>query len=116
MLKFFIPIIEDAHICVIYYTGKVKISRGEVKSLTKSGRIYIQQSRPASLTGSISTIICETVSKIEDKPISKIEDISIKARLQWCMLYCGGSIRIKDDFSKFSKEKKIKFDSELFNW
>jgi len=116
MLKFFIPIIEDAHICVIYYTGKVKLSRGEVKALTKSGRIYIQQSRPASLTGSISTIICETVSQIEDKPISKIEDISIKARLQWCMLYCGGSIRIKDEFSKFSKEKKIKFDFELFNW
>jgi len=116
MLKFFIPIIQEAHICVIYYTGKVKLSRAEVKDLTKSGKIYIQQSRPASLTGSISTLISETASLVEKKPVSSIDDLSIKARKQWCMLYCGGSIRIKDDLKKFSKEKKVKFDYELFNW
>lgn len=116
MLKFFIPIIEDAHICVIYYTGKVKLTRVEVKALTKSGKIFIQQARPASLTGSISTIISETHSQLEDKKFRSVDDMPIKARKQWCMLYCGGSLRIKDDFQKFSKEKKIKFDFELFNW
>lgn len=64
MLKFFIPNIEDAHICVIYYTGKEKLTRGEVKDLTKSGKIYIEQSRAKSLTGSVSKIITETVSQI----------------------------------------------------
>ena len=42
MLKFFIPTIQEAHICVIYCAGKVKLSRAEVKDLTKNGKIYVE--------------------------------------------------------------------------
>jgi len=116
MLKFFAPLLSDCHVSIIYYTGKERLSNAEVRRLTSNGKLFIQQSRPESLTGTVSTLITTTESLFTGKYFSSIDRIPLKSRKHWCMLYCGGSKRIRDQFQDFSSEKHINFEYELFDW
>ena len=120
MLKFFVPLIkQDATIAIIYYTGKEALSGADVKAvLSGTDNIFIQQSRPESLTDTVSTIITSTESITGGTLHSKhrVQDVPSSIRKQWCILYCGGSTSIKDMLKDYSKKVKVKFEYELFDW
>lgn len=52
----------------------------------------------------------EAVSQIN---IDSMDEESLRA---WCVLYCGGSQKLKDDLRRYTKEKKVKFECEKFDW
>lgn len=120
MLKFFVPLFEkDATIAIIYYTGKEILSDAELKGLSSSKNIFIQRSRPSSLTATVTTVITSIESLTggtAGSVASSVSDIPAKIRSQWCLLYCGGSKKIKEMFREYAKEEKIKFEFELFDW
>ena len=117
MLKFFVPLLRDATIAIIYYTGKEALSDAELKSLSSRKNIFIQRSRPSSLTDTVSTVITSIESlKGGSRLFPTVAHIPAKIRSQWCLLYCGGSKKIKEMFREYSNEVKIKFEFELFDW
>ena len=124
MLKFFVPLMEDCHVSVIYYTGKEELSTAEIMSLQRSGKIFIQASRPTSLTETVSTLITKmeslgTIYRDEYfscKNYSSLDQLSNKKKKNWCIFYCGGSKRIRDQFKEFAKTNGIDFEFELFDW
>jgi hypothetical protein len=67
MLKFFAPLMKDVHVAIIFYTGKEKLTPAEVDRLRAHGRIFVQQSRPESLTGTIYSIIQEFEEALKDR-------------------------------------------------
>ena len=111
MLKFFAPLITDAHLAVIFYTGKVKLTDEEMKKIRSHGNIYIQQSRPKSLPTTIETIIVEFENHLNLSSAESINDLDEVQKASWCVLYCGGSFRISDS----SKESRVGFECELFD-
>jgi len=131
MLKFFAPLLQDAHIAAIFYTGKNYVfTERELTTLRSYGNIYIEQKRPDSLTGVIESLIVtfenqaqthrqlSLQNKIRSHVInqSTIDDIDKERLKAWCVLYCGGSQRIQEDLSKYSKGIGVKFDYERFDW
>ena len=126
MLKFFTPLLSDCHLAVVFYTGKEKLTVAEVKTMSTYGNIYIQQSRPKSLTGTIESLIVqfeqEIYSTTEENMArrlnynGKIENIDRARRAAWCVLYCGGSTRIRDELYDFTKKAGTGWECELFDW
>lgn len=116
MLKFFAPLINDAHLAVIYYTGKEKLSNKEVLNISSHGNIYIQQSRPSSFHETVESVIVEFENHINLSAAETIQDIELVRKAAWCVLYCGGSRDIKDELKQFSKKSGAGFEAELFNW
>lgn len=45
-----------------------------------------------------------------------IHEIDSIKRASWCVLYCGGSFKIRDDLGGFAKKHNMGFQSELFDW
>lgn len=131
MLKFFAPLLKDANIAAVFYTGKEYVfTEKELTALRSFGNIYIEQKRPRNLTRVIESLI-ETYERqshrcvqemSQGKNISQIgNQITIdsmdEASLQaWCVLYCGGSPEIQNILRKYTKEKGVTFDCEIFNW
>jgi nicotinamidase-related amidase len=121
MIKFFAPLLEDAAMAIIYYTGKEKFSAAELKRLTQGRNIYIQQSRPDNVTRTVGTVISSISSEemagvVDEWPANSVLDIPRKMRQQWCILYCGGSTKIHDMLSDYSKEVDVQFHTEMFDW
>ena len=118
LLKFFAPLMKDAHLAVFFYTGKDKLSTTEVLTISAFGNIYIQQSRPTSLEGTIGSIMVEFENHLSPTAdsSSNIEEIKSKKKASWCVLYCGGSKRIERELKDFSKSNGLGFQSELFDW
>lgn len=116
MLKFFAPLIRDAHLAVIFYTGKEKLSHREEIGICSHGNIYVQQSRPKSLPETIGSIIVQFENNLNDCFARSIEDIDRINKASWCILYCGGSFRIRDDLQAYSKKNHVSFHCELFDW
>lgn len=117
MLKFFAPLIDDAHLAVIYYTGKEKLTTREVLKITSHGNIFLQQDRPSDgFSGTVESVIVEFENHINMSGAEKIEELNMVRKAAWCVLYCGGSKRIKDELHQFSKQNGVGFESELFNW
>lgn len=116
MLKFFAPLIKDAHLAVVFYTGKEKLSESEVKKICSFGNIYIQQSRPDSLPDTIATIIVQFNNFLNVTDAEKIEEIDTICLASWCIFYCGGSKRIRDDLQDLSKKSRVNFEYEMFDW
>ena len=122
LIKFFTPLFKDAHLTIIYYTGRDELSPTELKHIYMYGNIFIQQSRPESLVESIACIIVHYERKFaSDKECSTYElkintmnDLSDKNRSEWVLLYCGGVRCIKKDLSKFAKKTGIYFQTEMF--
>ena len=121
MLKFFAPLLKNTHIALVYYTGKEKLTSPEQKSIQDYGNIFVQQSRPSpSLEGVLSRVILtfeQERSLIRNSKLTQsIDDIDSAAKAAWCILYCGGSITIKDKLKKFAKETGTGWQKELFDW
>ena len=115
MLKFFAPLLDDAAMAIIYYTGKRKLSPREIERLTHGKKIFIQQSRPDDITSTVDTVITSIASgeTFEDDVLMEIPK---KMRDQWCILYCGGSQKICDMLSNYSQRIDIQFHHEMFDW
>lgn len=127
MLKFFGPLLGDAHLACVFYTGKEKLASSEVRSICKYGNIFLKQARPKSLTRTIETIIATFEQELHgtlgmnslrgtghDK--TQIKNVTRARRAAWCILYCGGSVKMKDMLKDFAKKTGTGWDSELFDW
>ena len=124
MLKFFAPLLTDAHLVVIFYTGKKKLSATEVGRIQKYGNIFLQQSRPENLTDTLKLIIVqfESILGLDSLGIQsfrqnqKIENIDPDSRAAWCIFYCGGSKVIRDILKAFARKAGTGWQCELFDW
>ena len=119
MLKFFVPLLEDARMAIIYYSGKEVLSAVELRRLTsRGGNILIHQASCKSLQETVSTVITTTTSVLDSngRTIESVRQMPSNSRKQWCILYCGGSKGIRDAFVEYSQEVGVKFEYELFDW
>jgi len=130
MVKFFAPLLKDAHVVLIFYTGKNYVfTEDELIGLRSYGNIYIDQKRPKSLTGVIESLILtfENQSRVcrhttfQTVPQALIRQLTIQGLdketlAAWCVLYCGGSARIQKALDTYADQIGIKFDSEKFDW
>mmetsp|Transcript_13520 Transcript_13520/g.32748 ORF Transcript_13520/g.32748 Transcript_13520/m.32748 type:complete len:623 (+) Transcript_13520:236-2104(+) len=122
MLKFFAPLLKDAHMALVFYTGKEKLTQVELQNLKAHGNIYIQQSRPKSIEETLSRIITQVVNASNSAsnsckhPARTVKEINALDRKAWCILYCGGSTMIKDKLKTFAKDTGTGFQSEVFDW
>lgn len=116
MLKFFAPLVSDAHLAVIFYTGKEKLDEEEVGKIRSHGNIYLQQSRPHSLPEIIEYVIVEFENHLHLTFNDNLNMVDLSYKASWCVLYCGGSHRMKDELETFSKTNGVSFKYELFDW
>ena len=116
MLKFFAPLVSDAHLAVVFYTGKEKLGDEEVGKIRSHGNIYLQQSRPRSLPEIIEHIIVDFENHLHHSSKDDLDMINVSHKSSWCVLYCGGSVRMKDELQDFSETNGVSFKYEVFNW
>ena len=95
MLKFFAPLLNDAHFAIIFYTGKTKLSASDITEFDLYGNIYIQIGRPKKPNG-LDVIISCVIVKLEHifDPFGEkrsLEDLELLRKQAWCVLYCGGA-------------------------
>ena len=119
MLQFFAPLLKDAHLAVIFYTGKEeKLTPTELMTIRSYGNIFIQESRNSSLVGTISSLITmfENEMNVDSAVAASVMDVEKSHRNAWCVLYCGGNKDIRDQIKAFAKDKDLRYQSELFDW
>jgi len=131
MLRFFAPLLKDALIATVFYTGKDYVfTEEELIALRSYGNIYIKQGRPSDLTNVIESLIVtyenQAFQSMRDPNIGRMRSGTIKQVTSdtmdeeelraWCVLYCGGSLIIEDIIRQYTKGKCITFDSEMFDW
>lgn len=116
MLRFFAPLLNDAHLALVFYTGKKKITNEEVRELEAFGKIFIQQHRPSSITTIVEKVVIEFEKHLNLSTAQSLCEIERVNRSKWCLLYCGGRVELKSQLHKFSKVNKLGFESEMFNW
>ena len=144
MLKFFAPLIADAQLATVYYTGKRPLTEQEIANITASGRnhVIVYQKRPdlrecfartlisfesiaaerASMDNQTRAALQERRTSIESKELSREEvDASVKQidasiRASWCGLYCGGSHTIKHLLKMAARDWGVGWQAELFDW
>jgi len=135
MLRFFAPLLKNALIATVFYTGKDYVfTEEELTSLRSYGNIYIEQGRPSDITKTIESLI-ETYEnqahrfirdtkltnrsrsvrsrKINQVTVDTMDEEELRA---WCVLYCGGSLAIEEMLHNYTKENGIAFESEKFDW
>lgn len=64
----------------------------------------------------IGTIIVEFEKFLNLSDVESIDELDAFKKAAWCVLYCGGSLRVKDELSDFSKRSGVGFECELFDW
>ncbi len=116
LLTFIAPLVKDAHLAVIFYTGKEKLSFREIITISSFGNIYIQQSRPKSFPDTIRSIILGFENHLNSPRVGTFDEIELKKIAAWCIFYCGGSEGIESQLQVFSKMNGIGFASEKFDW
>lgn len=118
MLKFFAPLLKDAHLCLVYYTGTPKLTSDELASITSHGHILVQQVRPdfVAITESIMREYEKSAAGIGEAGELDLRTLDSEKRAAWCALYCGGSQAIKGQLSGCAKRLGIGFHAELFDW
>jgi len=125
MLKFFAPLFADAHLSAIYYTGKEPLTPDDMKQVRSYGKIFLQIGRPKELTDVIQSLIItfenaiDTLTRsFENQPISQLsmDTMDEQNKKAWCVFYCGGSLRIRDNMRDYTKRVGIEFEFELFDW
>jgi hypothetical protein len=117
MLKFFAPLLKDAHLSVVFYTGKEDLSQNELNQIQAHGNIFVQKGRPESMTATIGSLITMFENNLGDEPIARnIMDLDQLHRQAWCVLYCGGSTELRDKLQKYTVEKGLGWECELFDW
>jgi len=119
MLKFFAPLLGDAQLAMIFYTGRPRLGQAELDAITsQGGNIIVQQHRPDLLH------TLEEVMRGYEKSaagISRAGELDLRrldhnTRAAWCALYCGGSHAIRDQLEGCAKDLGIGFQAELFDW
>ena len=120
-LRFFAPLFYDVHLTLVFYTGEEKLGQDEISYLCAFGNIFIQQSRPESISDTISSIIVQFDNQCHNElaingQAKELEDIDEAHKSSWCVLYCGGSGAIKDNLSAFTKKHNLGWKYEMFDW
>ena len=115
-LKFFAPLVSDAHLAIIFYTGTEKLDEETAQTVRSFGNIYLQQSRPDSLPDIIELIIVNFENHLHLLNANSLEMIDSSNKASWCVLYCGRSFKIKDELKTFSRANGVSFEYELFDW
>ena len=117
MLKFFAPLLSDAQVATVYYTGQPKLSTDELQAITASrGNIFIHQRRPQLASCFARTIIAFESAASGVASATTVEDVDPSLRASWCGLYCGGSKRIQDELAKAARKWGVGWQAELFDW
>ncbi len=119
MLKFFAPLLQDAHLSIVYYTNKNDLLTIREKIKIQSyGNIFIQQSRAESLPKTIEFIIVslESGATQSSKNARNLMRMDATQKAAWCVLYCGGSVQIRKQLHRFTKDKGLGYECEQFNW
>ena len=109
MLQFFAPLLDDACVCLVYYTGKAPLSTEQRSDIKQHGAIEIFTKRPM-----LAKLVDQVICKFEGA--RSMSDVSRDARSSWCMLYCGGSRAIEGSLRKKAGDLGIGWQSELFDW
>ena len=122
-LRFFAPQLHDVDLTLVFYTGEEKLSPDEILFLRAFGNIFIQQTRPESLSHIISSIIVRFDNQAHEenavrrsKHGKNIEDVDTLYKSSWCVFYCGGSVTIRDDLSAFTHKHSLGWKYEMFDW
>ena len=119
MLKFFAPLIADAQLATVYYTGKPKLTDAEVAAIAARGNIFVHQRRPNLVECFGRTIVgFENVAAgSRDEAAAKtVEEVEPALRASWCGLYCGGSKAIEKQLEKAARKWGVGWQAELFDW
>ena len=116
MLKFFAPLLGDAHLSVVFYTGKEKLTPHELTTIQSHGNIFVQQKRADSMTDTIESLIVQFENNTNDNHVFSLKGVDASHKKPWCVLYCGGSKRLRDQMKEFTEENGIGWECELFNW
>mmetsp|Transcript_23960 Transcript_23960/g.27596 ORF Transcript_23960/g.27596 Transcript_23960/m.27596 type:complete len:919 (-) Transcript_23960:78-2834(-) len=128
MIKFFAPQLGEAHIALIFYTGRIKLTPEEINDIQAYGSIFIQQTRPESLSDTVTSVIFALErglardnvridrSSLWGDSRPNMDKITLSQRADWVILYCGGSVRIESELKAYSDHYKINFQSESFAW
>ena len=121
MLKFFAPLLQDAHLNIIFYTGKTELTPSEMAEFTSYGNIYIHLGRakkPNTLDEIIKRVIVqlETVMSPERTKLRRLEDLDVLRRKNWCVLYCGGVKQVVDELCTFTTKYQLGWEFEQFDW
>ena len=133
MLKFFAPLLSDAQVATVYYTGKPRLTDAEKKAIEAHGmvdgvqKIFVHQRRPNLVEVFARTIkafegVAEATSARGDSarggfsPVRSVEEIDPALRATWAGLYCGGSKKIENMLETAAKEWGVGWQAELFDW
>jgi hypothetical protein len=115
-LRFFAPLLDEAHLAFVFYTGKTKLTNDEVRDLEACGKIFIQQYHPSSLTRIVEKIVIAFEKNLNLSAAQSLHEMEKMERSKWCLLYCGGRVEIKNQLHEFSRVNKLGFESEMFDW
>lgn len=116
MLRFFAPLMSDAQVVSVYYTGKPKLSNREMESIRqRCPNLFIHQRRP-KWTKTMAKHVVTFESSATGKEYKSIETIPAHHRGSWCGLYCGGSHVIKDELAGAARKWGLGWQVELFDW
>lgn len=121
MLKFFAPLLSDAQVATVYYTGKEKLTPAQINQIRSScdGNLFIHQKRPEwdkVLGKHILTFENSAAQGSHKQLCDRVEDLPPQVRGSWCGLYCGGSTMIRDKLAASAKQYGIGWQVELFDW
>jgi hypothetical protein len=116
MLKFFAPLISDAQVATVYFTGKPKLTEAEVESIESKGNIFVHQRRPNLVECFSRTIVAFESAARGEEDVTDVNDIDAKLRATWCGLYCGGSPVIQNKLAKAARKFGVGWQAELFDW
>ena len=102
---------------IVYYTGKERISHDESLSIKGSKSNVFLQMKRGDMSQAISTIVTLFESSMNNNtPFSKIEMIPVDLLTSWCVMYRGGSKRLRNDLASFCRTAGVQFSSEVFDW
>lgn len=116
MIQFFAPLLRDAHLTIIYYTGE-PLQRYELRKIRSYGNLFVHQERAKDLPHTLSQIITQFENKMNiDCHALSIEEIDLFIKKSWCVLYCGGRIELKDVLERFAQQNSLGWECEMFRW
>ena len=117
MLQFlFAPLLGDAHLSVVFYTGEEKLTPSELATIRSYGNIFVQQKRAESMTDTIGSLIVQFENSMNNKYVQSLRGVDVSHKKSWCVLYCGGSKHLRNQMKDFTVENGIGWECELFNW
>ena len=118
MLKFFAPLLGDAQLSLVYYTGKPKLSEADLRMISAQGNILVHQHRP-DLLQTLQDVMGgyeKSAAGLSSASELDLRGLDPNTRAAWCAFYCGGSHAIRDQLQACATNLGIGFQAELFDW